>query len=374
VLLAVKVIPLVNQKYKYILLYSAKAGCTSLRSLYLSVHQDEMNDSQLATLDWYHNLNEVQPFDPLADYSDYYVYCVTRNPYSRVVSAFLDQYAYTRNLGVQAMMKSGPPSATPQSFIQFLEYLAGVPDAKRDTHFQTQSYFPYADMVVTAKMSIRYRLLGQKPEHAFAINLVGDIANFKAVTRKAFKQIFKSDKAKHKHAVQQLNNIKRKNSSFYGEKDFPSAASLTLEQLDKLVFAPKPQDFYRHPRAIELVDQIYQQDFFLFGYEQGTVPHKAASQEIQLIPDDFDWQMYLRLNPDLPLAGITNQRSVIRHYLEFGRFETTPRAYKIEAPTGFDWRRYLELNLDLKADGISTELDAIQHYISYGIRQDRRIS
>jgi hypothetical protein len=374
VLLAVKVIPLVNQKYKYILLYSAKAGCTSLRSLYLSVHRDEMNESQLDALDWYHNLNEVQPFDPLADYSDYYVYCITRNPYSRAVSAFLDQYAYTRNSGVLAMMKSCPPRDSIKSFIQFLEYLASVPDAQRDTHFQTQSYFPYVDMVVTPKMSVRYRLLGQKPEHAFAINLVGDIANFNAVTRKAFKQVFKGDNAKHKHAVQQLDDIKRKNSSFYGEKDFPSAASLTLEQLDAMVFAPKPQDFYCDPRAIELVDQIYQQDFFLFGYEKGKVPRKSVSREIELIPSDFDWQMYLRLNPDLPLAGITNQRSVVRHYLEFGRFEATPRAYSVVAPEGFDWQCYLNLNADLKAEGISTEFEAIQHYISYGIRQDRPIS
>jgi hypothetical protein len=76
----------------------------------------------------------------------------------------------------------------------------------------------------------------------------------------------------------------------------------------------------------------------------------------------------------LPLAGITNQRSVIRHYLEFGRFEATPRAYKIEAPEGFDWQRYLQLNTDLKAEGILTEMAATQHYISYGIRQDRPIS
>jgi hypothetical protein len=368
------VIPLVNQKYKYILLYSAKAGCTSLRSLYLSLHQDEMSEVERVTLDWYHNLNEVQPFDSNADYSNYYVYSITRNPYSRVVSAFLDQYAYARNAGVAAMMESYPPQSTPNSFIQFLEYLASVPDAKRDTHFQTQSYFPYADMVVTPQMSIRYRLLGQKPDHAFAINMVGDIAKFNKVSLKAFKKIFRDDKTKHMYAVEQLNKIKPKNSSFYGQSDFPLAASLSLDKLDNMVYAPKPQDFYGDPRAIELVDQIYQQDFFLFGYTPGKIPHKSASKEIQLIPNDFDWQMYLRLNPDLPLAGITNQRSVIRHYLEFGRFEATPRAYTIEAPEGFDWQCYLDLNADLKAQGILTEVAAIEHYISYGIRQDRPIS
>jgi hypothetical protein len=374
VLLAVNVIPLVNKKYKYILLYSAKAGCTSLRSLYLTLHQDEMSKTQLASLDWYHNLNQVQPFDSSADYSDYYVYCITRNPYSRVVSAFLDQYAYACNAGVEAMMEDYPPVAKPQSFIEFLEYLASLPDAQRDTHFQTQSYFPYADMVVTPQMSIRYRILGQKPAHALGINLVGDIAKFKKISLTAFRKIFSGDKAKKSYAVEQLNIIKRRNSSFYGQRDFPSAASLSLDQLDDMVFAPKPQDFYCDPRAIKLVDQIYQNDFFLFGYTPGKIPHKSASEEIQRIPDDFDWQMYLRLNPDLPLAGISNQRSVIRHYLEFGRFEETPRTYKIEAPRGFDWQRYLDLNIDLEAEGITTEAGAIEHYISYGIRQDRRIS
>ena len=372
--LAVNVIPLVNQKYKYILLYSAKAGCTSLRSLYLSLHKGELNETQLAKLDWYHNLNEVQPFDSRIDYSDYYVYCVTRNPYSRVVSAFLDQYVYARNTGVEAMMDGCPPTTKPQNFIQFLEYLVSVPDAKRDTHFQTQSYFPYTDMVVTPQMSVRYRLLGQKPDHAFGINLVGDIANFNKITLKAFKHLFRDDRARHKHALEQLAKVKRKNSSFYGELDFPAAASLSLEQLNSMVFAPKPQDFYCDARVIELVDQIYHQDFFLFGYSKGKLPCKQASKEIQLIPEDFDWQMYLRLNPDLPLVGIDNKRSVIRHYLEFGRFETTPRAYKIEAPDGFDWQCYLTLNRDLEAEGIATEIAAIEHYISYGIRQDRRIS
>jgi hypothetical protein len=75
----------------------------------------------------------------------------------------------------------------------------------------------------------------------------------------------------------------------------------------------------------------------------------------------------------LPPEHIYNERTVIRHYLEFGRFESVPRAYRIEAPDGFDWRRYLSLNDDLPAAGITTELAAIEHYISYGIREQREI-
>jgi len=169
----VDVIPLVNQKYKYMVLYSAKSGCTSLRSLYLSVHKDEMSEAQLASLDWYHNLSEIQPYDGTADYSDYYVYTITRNPYSRIVSAFLDQYVFARNPGVQTMMDECPPTIRPNNFIEFLEYLTSVPDAQRDTHFQTQSYFPYADTLTTPSTSIKYKLTGKKPDGTFGVNLVG---------------------------------------------------------------------------------------------------------------------------------------------------------------------------------------------------------
>lgn len=367
--------PVVNQKYKYILLYIAKSGCTSLRSLYLEMHKEDMSDEQLASLNWYHNLNEVQPFDATADYSDYYVYCITRNPYSRVVSAFLDQYAYARNAGMQAMMQACPPvGAEPNSFIEFLEYLKTVPDELRDTHFQTQSYFPYAKMVVTPPSSIRYRLTGQKPDITFGINFVGDIGRFNQHIKKVFKRLFSGDKAKLNLALAELKKVKRKNASFYGKRDFPLAGRFSIKELNELVFAPKPQNFFADPKTIELVDEIYREDFRLFGYPHGNIPHKSATKEIELIPNDFDWRMYLRLNPDLPHSGINNERSVVRHYLEFGRFELTPRAYKIEAPEGFDWQQYLRLNTDLRDDGIVSEEAAIEHYISFGIRQERPIS
>lgn len=366
-------IPIVNDKYKYIVLYSAKAGCTSLRKLYLDVHGDELSETQLQKLDKYHNLNEVHLFDPSADYSDYLTYAITRNPYSRAVSAYLDQYVYARNAGVRKMLEDHPPqNGEPQNFIDFLHYLKTVPDALRDSHFQSQAYFGHADMVVT-KASPRYRFLGQKPAHAFGVKYSGDIAGFNQHTEKVFKRIFKRDKSKLHLALKKVHRLKRRNSSFYGEQEYLSAASMPLSELDEIVYAPKPQDFYVDEQAISLVNEIYSNDFDLFLYQRNEIPHKAASKEISLVPKDFDWRVYLRLNPDLPHDEIYNERSVVRHYLEFGRFETHLRAYKIEAPSGFDWQRYLSLHDDLPKAGITTELAAIEHYISYGIREEREI-
>ncbi|RBP52699.1 sulfotransferase family 2 domain-containing protein [Arenicella xantha] len=366
-------IPVVNDKYRYILLYSAKSGCTSLRKLYLEVHKNELSDTQQASLDHYHNLHEIQPYQADRDYSDYFTYTITRNPYLRIVSAYLDQYVYARNAGMQAMLDRDPPvDALPNNFIEFLEYLESVPDSHRDEHVQSQAYFAYAGPVVT-NASRRYKWFGQKPNGAFGVQYYGDISGFKRHSEHVFKRVFKHDKAQLDHALTKLAQSSKHNSSFYGEVDYADAAQLTVAELDELVFAPKPQDFYRSARARELVQRIYAADFELFNYDANDVPERPASKEIHLVPADLDWQMYLRLNPDLTPDVFYNERLVIRHYLEFGRFETVPRAYKIEAPSGFDWRRYLALHEDLSAAGITTESAAIEHYISFGIREEREI-
>ncbi len=365
-------IAVVNDQYKYIFLYSGKAGCTSLRQLYLAVHKDEMSAAQLESLDWYHNLNEIHPYDPQQDYSDYFSFIITRNPYARIVSAFLDQYVYSRSAAVQKMVSldGRDVNDSPNNFLEFLQVLANVPDALRDTHFQTQFYFPYASMVVTTA-SPRFRWLGQKPPHAFGINYMGDIGGFRPHMRKIHKRIFKGDKVKRSFALAQIEQIKKSNSSFYGSTSYQDAAQLSVDELDQLVFAPKPQDFLRSPDVVRLIEDIYRQDFEFLGYELGSWPIKSASPEIDQVPNDLDWEMYIRLNPDLPRDQIYNERGVVRHYLEFGRYEEHPRSYKIEAPTGFDWQRYLNLNSDLLEAGIDNAEAAIEHYISYGIRQHR---
>ena len=344
-----------------------------MRILYLAIHDHELSDKQRATLDGYHNLNELTPYDPERDYSDFYAFIITRNPYARVVSAFVDQYAYAQNEGVNRMFALHPPrGGVPQTFVEFLEYLKNVPDAERDSHFQTQSFFSHTDTeVVFRKSLIGY--LKRKKKKTLTLDLHADIAKFNPSMRKVYRKIFRNNKEMMFLAEEKIAGIQRHNSSFYDEVDYDDAALLSIAALDEIRFAPKPQDFFTSERARSLVQEIYAQDFRMFNYDVEDIPHKQASEEISAIPDDLDWQMYLRLNPDLPPDEIYNERTVIRHYLEFGRFEEVPRAYKIEAPQGFDWRRYLSLHDDLPAAGITTESAAIEHYISYGIREEREI-
>ena len=81
--------------------------------------------------------------------------------------------------------------------------------------------------------------------------------------------------------------------------------------------------------------------------------------------------MYQSLNPDLPRDKMYNERSIVRHFLEFGQFELESRAYKMEVPDDFDWRNYLNLHEDLLSAGLDSEQQAIAHYLTYGLREGR---
>ena len=358
----------VNHQYKYIMCYSAKVGCTSQRLLYMALHGSEINAEQAGLLVNYHNLNEVFPFDTRHDYSSYFKFCITRNPYGRIISAFLDQFVYARNQGVDEMLASNQPVSQINNFIEFLKYLKTVPDGERDSHFQTQAFFQHDIKILTTRRYFK------KPKFAaMRLNYVGDIASLDTHLKKVYRRIFKRNTVMRDLAIQQIVKIQKRNSSFYGSENYNNASEIRVNELAKMVYPPRPQDFLNSAKAKQLIQDIYARDFELFNYNPRQVPHKKPSPELAAIPKDFDWQTYLLLSPDLQLDGATTEPAVIRHYLEFGQYESDRRHYKIKAPEGFAWQDYLETHADLRAAGIDSERDAIIHYLSYGKNEGREI-
>ena len=51
-----------------------------------------------------------------------------------------------------------------------------------------------------------------------------------------------------------------------------------------------------------------------------------SKEHLALLPEDFDWECYLKYNPDLEKAGLVTQNHAIAHYLIHGRNEA--RIYK----------------------------------------------
>ncbi len=84
------------------------------------------------------------------------------------------------------------------------------------------------------------------------------------------------------------------------------------------------------------------------------------------IPKDFNYKIYLLLNPDL--ESNLSEKEAKKHFVYFGVNEN--RKYKIYLPEDFNYKEYIELNPDL--DRNTDKEYAINHYLSYGIFEKRQ--
>ena len=71
------------------------------------------------------------------------------------------------------------------------------------------------------------------------------------------------------------------------------------------------------------------------------------------LPNDYNWQEYIYLNPDL--QGM-NENDAYYHYIAYGINEK--RKYKFDIPSNFNWNEYIENN-NLN---INNDFDAKKHY------------
>ncbi|MEO0368743.1 MAG: sulfotransferase family 2 domain-containing protein [Pseudomonadota bacterium] len=219
-------VPIVNHDHGYVMLYSAKVACTALRELYLRLHQDEFNEAQRLELNSYHNLNTVFKYELWNRYPNYKKFIFTRNPYSRIVSAFLDQYVYARGERVHKMLREHPPinQQEPQTFLEFLRYLEALEDKDRDSHFQTQSYFGFLPYVLT-KNKWRYKLSRIQTKRDLFINDCSDVSQINTVLPEIYGNIFAERPDKLKIVTDWVANNKPRNSIYYAEQEYPDAAN-----------------------------------------------------------------------------------------------------------------------------------------------------
>jgi hypothetical protein len=108
---------------------------------------------------------------------------------------------------------------------------------------------------------------------------------------------------------------------------------------------------------------------FQMGIFVGAIPTKTSSSFSE-IPRDFSWLDYLFLNKDLFKKGKIDEISVLKHFLDFGRFEK--RRYKFSLPPDFNWENYLEKNKDLRMSGIAGEKSAKAHWVNFGSIEGRK--
>lgn len=209
--------------------WSAKCGCSSLKNWYLDVHGVDKAklgmpvykaigyaNTQYTKIEW--NRPEL--------YRDFRKYAVVRNPYSRVVSGFVNKYVIENRL----------PNHGWKTFNQFLQMLS------EDTEFKTVDTHHF-----THQFSEAYR----------GFERAGFV--FDALVRmENLEEGLKSISAYHGLGETDIEDVNR---TTYGERD-KACANVADRSIDDFEIGKIPpfQYFYDVP-AITRVSSIYARDF-----------------------------------------------------------------------------------------------------------------
>jgi hypothetical protein len=110
----------------------------------------------------------------------------------------------------------------------------------------------------------------------------------------------------------------------------------------------------------------YMNDFKIKKYKQNDFLH--IKEYIMTADNDFDWEIYLLMNPDLKSAGIVTERDATKHWYTHGKIQG--RKY---CDFNFDWEIYLLLYDDLRNAGLITKRQAYEHWINAGVKENRSI-
>jgi hypothetical protein len=105
--------------------------------------------------------------------------------------------------------------------------------------------------------------------------------------------------------------------------------------------------------------------------------------------NEFDWKFYINFYPDLRRGGVTDEKSAVHHYFNYGIKEGrigcedvdeySPASDEADLSrlndnnnnTEFNWKFYLDFYPDLRKAGLIDEKSAEHHYFNYGIKEGR---
>jgi hypothetical protein len=228
---------------------------------------------------------------------------VARNPYDRLVSAFVNkavvfpQY-YTVQDDVRTAVRlaaqrfgCSPDDVTFETFVTFLH--------------QNRRYVEKETMWVHLCRQVYY-----KPSK---FDRICRVENLKEDLAGAYSEIFRDSPEMKNKALSYIAELPMMNSTSKRPMvgTFHNVPIGTLRTMDVL---PTNSNFLS-PRVMNMIYEIYSQDFETFGYSR-ELPRPV--ENAYRLPADFDWREYLRLNPYIAAFGYNNKEIATYYYLHYG--------------------------------------------------------
>jgi hypothetical protein len=241
---------IINHEFRYIYCPIPKNASSSLKALCLLLEKEHDYEKVLQP-NWLHSyanqhltLSRYSRAEAQAFLNDprYFKFCIVRNPWSRLVSAYLDKFLQTPTLpwiakeidNIYRYNGREPNCQKSISFRQFVEYLAAAHGQAPNIHWRPQYHFLGA---VQFHFMARFETLAE------------DFQVIKQVAKLPVDLPWRNQTA-HKQAFAQAQDW----------------ADLYPAELRGCATLPPYQKFYT-PDLVEIVRQRYQTDIELFGYE-----------------------------------------------------------------------------------------------------------
>ena len=223
-----------SAQHKYIYVETPKVGCTTIKH-FLQNAERSIN----STIDYslVHDRRSSPLLSPRSNYSifiaafnhsSFYKFCFVRNPYSRLLSAYLDKFVTDERERLRLSPKLGIPVSRKPSFLDFLCAIQEQTDGDRDIHWASQEH-------LLSPSTVRYSFVGRFENFQQSLSLIANVL---------------------------------------GLQHF-----LSLEDTRHATNAGEKIAAYYSAREINLVQTIYERDFLSFGY--GFDPHFIRNEKYQ---------------------------------------------------------------------------------------------
>lgn len=245
---------LYSPKFKYVAYYCAKSGCSSLRSLFVDLHSKELSEDIQKKLS-IHNAKDCFIVPKDKDVKPLKKVIVVRNPYTRVISAYMNKFVGSNGLIKKTLAEKKIENPFQgDTFYSFLKLLKHLHEKKllnkSDGHIYEQVYGmpPIDSSLHIVKLE----------------NFEQELLNF--YDKFSSKELLNKTKKQFEKEKMHVNKTTKKNDAFPAAF-FCKEAVINHDFSDgKIVYPPYEAFFTKE--AQDIVYEIYKNDFRTFGYSK----------------------------------------------------------------------------------------------------------
>ena len=173
----------VSLRFKYIYVETPKAGCSSVKLFLMrnenpdglfpisnEISETEFERIHSRELSPLLNIKQVYPFRALLQSGKFFRFCFVRNPYARLLSAYLDRIVKNKPQAapIRKLMGIAGDREANISFADFVECVCGQTVAEMNPHWRVQYFQTYQNV-------IQYDYIGRVEDMRTAISHISRV-------------------------------------------------------------------------------------------------------------------------------------------------------------------------------------------------------